>query len=42
VIDKCVAGAKIIDICADGDKLLLEEVGKEFKKEKDMKKGTYM
>lgn len=39
VIDKCVAGASVREICEFGDKLLLEETGKVFKKEKDLKKG---
>jgi len=42
VIAKCVAGAKVQELCDFGDKLLTEETGKVFKKEKDMKKGCYV
>ena len=36
---KCVPGAKIIEICEYGDKRIVEEANKLFKKEKEMKKG---
>lgn len=39
VIDKCVVGASVREICEFGDKLVLEETNKVFKKEKDFKKG---
>lgn len=39
VADKCVIGAKVVELCDAGDKYLLEETTKVFKKEKDMKKG---
>jgi len=39
LITKSVAGAKILDLCEEGDKLLTEETIKVFKKEKEMKKG---
>lgn len=39
VLDKCVAGASVREACEYGDKLLLEETSKVFKKEKDLKKG---
>lgn len=39
VVSKCVPLASIREICAEGDKLLEEETGKVFKKEKEMKKG---
>jgi len=39
VILECKPGAKIVDICAFGDKLILEEVTKVFTKVKDMDKG---
>ncbi|CAL4113968.1 unnamed protein product [Meganyctiphanes norvegica] len=38
-LTKCVEGASVQEICADGDRLLEEETGKVFKKEKDLKKG---
>ncbi|KAK4882142.1 hypothetical protein RN001_005461 [Aquatica leii] len=39
VVDKCVPGASVREICEFGDKLLLEETDKVFKKEKELKKG---
>ncbi|XP_057375274.1 proliferation-associated protein 2G4-like [Daphnia carinata] len=39
VIAKCVVGASVRELCSLGDKLLLEETVKVFKKEKDLKKG---
>ena len=39
VVDKCVVGAAVVDVCEMGDKLILEETGKVYKKEKEMKKG---
>lgn len=36
---KCVVGASVRELCSLGDKLLLEETVKVFKKEKDLKKG---
>jgi len=39
IINKCVAGASVRELCSFGDSLLLEETNKVFKKEKDLKKG---
>ena len=39
VVAKCVVGAAVVDLCEMGDKLILEETGKVYKKEKEMKKG---
>ncbi|XP_044760990.1 proliferation-associated protein 2G4-like [Coccinella septempunctata] len=39
VIDKCVSGASVREICQFGDQLLTEETSKVFKKEKELKKG---
>ena len=39
LMDKCVAGAKVLEICQFGDKYVAEETSKVFKKEKEMKKG---
>jgi methionine aminopeptidase len=39
VVDKCVVGASVREICEFGDALLTEETSKVFKKEKDLKKG---
>ncbi|RZF46769.1 hypothetical protein LSTR_LSTR002632 [Laodelphax striatellus] len=39
VLEKCEAGASVKEICIFGDDLLLEETGKVFKREKELKKG---
>jgi len=39
VVAKCVVGASVRDICIFADKMIMEETGKNFKKEKDLKKG---
>jgi len=39
VLEQCVDGASARQICEHGDKLILEETGKVYKKEKEMKKG---
>ena len=39
VIEKCVDGANILEVCEFGDKLMIEETAKVYKKEKEMKKG---
>lgn len=39
VIKASVAGASVRELCTLGDKLLLEETAKVFKKEKELKKG---
>jgi len=39
VVDKCVAGASVREICEFGDQLLTDETSKVFKKEKELKKG---
>ncbi|CAK9304111.1 unnamed protein product, partial [Gordionus sp. m RMFG-2023] len=39
VIEKCVEGAKIHEICLFGDKLIEDETSKVFKKNKEIKKG---
>lgn len=39
VTEKCVVGGSVREICILGDKILLEETGRQFKKEKDLKKG---
>lgn len=35
----CVAGAKIVDICEKGDKLIQEEVDKAYRSNKKLTKG---
>jgi curved DNA binding protein len=39
VVDKIAPGVSVRELCVLGDKLLSEETGKVFKKEKDLKKG---
>ncbi|XP_014246481.1 proliferation-associated protein 2G4 isoform X2 [Cimex lectularius] len=39
VIEKCVSGASVLQICEFGDSLLTEETNKIFKKEKELRKG---
>jgi curved DNA binding protein len=39
VVDKCVAGASTVALCESSDTRLLEETGKVFKKEKNLRKG---
>ena len=39
VLEACVVGAVVVDVCEMGDKLILEETNSVYKKEKDMKKG---
>lgn len=40
VLEASTDGASILDLCQLGDRLILEETSKVFKKEKEMKKGT--
>lgn len=40
VLDKCVEGANVLEICEYGDQTIIQETGKVFKKEKEMKKGV--
>lgn len=39
VIDKCLPGTSVREICEYGDTLLVDETNKVFKKEKELKKG---
>lgn len=39
IIGKCIVGASVLDLCKFGDNRLMEETGKVFKKDKEMKKG---
>ncbi|XP_064464227.1 proliferation-associated protein 2G4-like [Ornithodoros turicata] len=39
LIEMCKAGTTVLSICDEGDKLLVEETSKVFKKEKELKKG---
>lgn len=38
-VQLCVSGASVRAICTQADRMLVEETGKQFKKEKDLKKG---
>lgn len=40
VIEHCVDGASCREISEIGDKLIIEECGKVFKKEKELKRGS--
>ena len=40
VLSAAVVGISILELCELGDKLILEETGKVYKKEKELKKGT--
>jgi len=39
IIPRCINGASIRNICEEGEKYILDEVSKRYRKEKDMKKG---
>ena len=39
LIDKCKSGESVRNICDFGDNAIIEETGKVFKKEKELKKG---
>jgi curved DNA binding protein len=39
VLEAAVEGASVLNLCEMGDRLILEETGKVYKKEKEMKKG---
>ena len=40
IVDKCIPGASSMQICEFGDQRVVEETGKVFKKDKNMKKGS--
>lgn len=40
IVDKCLPGASSTQICEFGDLRIIEETGKVFKKDKNMKKGS--
>ncbi|XP_033101485.1 proliferation-associated protein 2G4-like [Anneissia japonica] len=39
VMEKCVEGAIVLELCKEADKLLLEKTGSVYKKDKEIKKG---
>ncbi|KAG8452432.1 hypothetical protein GDO86_004290 [Hymenochirus boettgeri] len=39
LVDTATAGASLLNLCEKGDAMIMEETGKIFKKEKEMKKG---
>ena len=42
VIKGCVVGANVMELCEKGDKMILEETSKVYKKEKEMRKGDLL
>ena len=40
VINEVIPGASVIKICEFGDKLILDETAKHYKKDKNLKKGV--
>ena len=40
VLSAAVEGISILELCELGDRLILEETSKVYKKEKELKKGT--
>lgn len=42
VVEAAVAGASVLSLCEKGDSFIMEEIGKIFKKEKEMKKGQQL
>lgn len=41
VVEAAVAGTSVLSLCVKGDAFIMEEIGKIFKKEKEMKKGQH-
>lgn len=39
LMDKCIVGASVLQLCEGSDNKILEETGKVYKKEKNLKKG---
>jgi hypothetical protein len=42
LVDKSLVGASVREMCEWGDKQILQETSKVFKKEKDLKKGLFL
>lgn len=42
VVEAAVAGTSVLSLCGKGDSFIMEEIGKIFKKEKEMKKGQQL
>lgn len=42
VVEAAVAGTSVLSLCVKGDAFIMEEIGKIFKKEKEMKKGQQL
>ena len=40
LIEKCIAGAEVVELCEFGDNLLKEETSKVYRKDKEVKKGV--
>ena len=41
VLDAAVEGCNVLTLCEMGDRLILEETSKVYKREKEMKKGKF-
>lgn len=39
MVDAASSGVSVLSLCEKGDAMIMEETGKIFKKEKEMKKG---
>lgn len=42
MLEKCVDGAKVAEICEYGDQQIVDATTKVYKKEKDIKKGLFI
>lgn len=40
MVEAAKSGVSVLSLCEKGDAMIMEETGKIFKKEKDMKKGN--
>ena len=40
VVEAATTGVSVLSLCEKGDAFIMQETGKVFKKEKDMKKGN--
>lgn len=40
VVEAAKSGISVLSVCEKGDAMIMEETGKIFKKEKEMKKGN--
>lgn len=40
LVEKCIVGTNVLELCEEGDRLITDETSKIFKNKKDMKKGV--